>query len=107
MHPTIPTPLWRNYILLFGIIGMAGCDPLTGIDAEIFATESFDLFPVDSISIKLSTVRFDSVETGNEERLLVGFQQDDLFGTIMASPYFQVGLDTVLPIDPSTTFLIL
>ncbi|MEN0003932.1 MAG: DUF4270 family protein [Bacteroidota bacterium] len=91
--------------LLLGscLMGLISCEPPSEIGTEYFNDESFDLFPLDTFTVDLATVRSDSFETGAVSRLLVGYQEDVAFGTIGANPYFQVGLDQTTSLDEEST----
>lgn len=85
----------------FGL--MISCELPSDIGTEFFNTESFDLFPLDSFTVRMSTVRSDSFTTASAERLLIGYHTDETFGSIIATPYLQIGLDSTTTLNEETT----
>ena len=90
----------QSYGLLLSFICLiTACEPPNEVGVENFAEESFDLFPVDTLSIEWTTFREDSIITDLPERLLVGRGEDHIFGTIEARSFFQLGVDSVISIE--------
>ena len=50
---------------------------------------------LDTTTVKISTVLFDSLPTSGTDSVLVGHHADEMFGTITARFFFQVGLDSL------------
>ncbi len=90
----------RHYwIILFSLVLGTACEPPNEVGLENFAEESFDLFPVDSMTVEWTTYREDSIITDLPERLLVGRGEDLIFGAIEARPFFQLGIDSIISVD--------
>lgn len=69
------------------------CNPESSrIGADFFRDGSLDLSSIDSVTVKLSTVKFDSLVTGQSGRILVGTHVDEKLGRITASTYFKPAL---------------
>ena len=85
----------KNQIIqLFLVVLLASCGEETSIIGEQFFEEgTFAVTYVDSISVSLSTIRFDSLPTSFEERMLIGSHVDERLGYIQSIPYFQIGID--------------
>src|SRR5688572_15321171 len=60
------------------------------IGSDFFTDGALDFSYIDTATIKLSTIQFEKLETGNGSRLMVGTYQDEKLGKIAAVPYFQV-----------------
>lgn len=78
--------------LVIAALVLAGCAEETITGDQFFTEESFSITRVDTISIGLSTIRFDSLETSFRERLLVGSYTDGRLGEMHSAPYFQIGI---------------
>jgi hypothetical protein len=61
------------------------------IGLDFFKEGSLDVSFIDSATVRLSTVRFDSLITSGSTRMLLGSYPDPRLGRITAIPYFQVG----------------
>ncbi|WP_299433505.1 DUF4270 family protein [uncultured Aquimarina sp.] len=65
-----------------------------------FTDSNVRIISIDTFAVELSTFKFDSINTSSSSRLLLGQYQDELFGTIRASNYFELGtFDYNLPDD--------
>ncbi len=62
------------------------------IMGEEFTDSKTSVQLIDTLSVKLSTVILDSVETSGTGSILVGHYQDDVFGGIISHSCFEVGL---------------
>ena len=93
-----------QFLLIICSLGwMMSCEPPSEIGTEYVSSDSFDLFPLDSFTVRMSTVRSDSFLTGPSERLLVGHHKDETFGAITALPFFQIGLDSTTTLEERST----
>ncbi|MBW1294111.1 DUF4270 family protein [Aquimarina litoralis] len=55
-----------------------------------FTDSNVRIISIDTFSVELSTFKFDSINTSNSNRLLLGQYHDDVFGIIRASNYFEL-----------------
>lgn len=62
------------------------------IGSNFFEGGSLILSEVDTITIKASTILFDSLATSDATRLLVGAHDDENLGFLSATSFFQVGI---------------
>jgi hypothetical protein len=75
------------------------------IGIDFFKEGSLDVSFIDSATVKLSTVKFDSLITSGTTRMLVGSYLDPELGRITATPYFQVELPgAVNLVDANVSF---
>lgn len=96
------------------ILGLAGalifsnsaCTPPSAVGTDLFAEESFQIRVIDSVSLKVSTIMLDSVDTYKPDRLLLGFHEDELLGKVLAAPFFELAPDgwTTQPDENTTIF---
>ncbi len=93
-------------IVLFCIvIALLSCSQVSDEDptlivGEDFTNTSIRVLSIDTFSVELSTMKFDSIVTSDAERLLVGKYTDDFFGEVTTSSYFRlINLDYSLPED--------
>ncbi len=87
-----------KYFLLIGLVSaplFSSCEEPDSIGLGLIEEEQFDLIYVDTLTVRLSTVLFDSVATSATGRLLAGHRADSIFGTITANAFFQIGLDSL------------
>lgn len=55
-----------------------------------FTDSSVRVLVLDSFTVKLSTFKFDSINTSNSNRLLVGRYSDNFFGQVESSAFFEL-----------------
>jgi hypothetical protein len=77
---------------------IASCDSDTDagefvVGADYLAVKN-KVISIDTVTIDVSTVKFDPLVTSNESRILVGNYDDPLFGKVKADSYFQVSTST-------------
>jgi hypothetical protein len=93
-----PIGSFQNMLLaLILVISMAtfyGCNKNPGKFAlgKEFIESQTNLTLIDTLSVNLSTVILDTVVTSGTGRLLIGNFQDNAFGKIKSSSYFQIGI---------------
>lgn len=83
---------WLFIIIAFSIL--ISCNDSTELGADFFPDESFEVSIIDTATLELGSVRYDSLPTRQNGRLLMGYHEDENFGKISASAYFQMGLKT-------------
>ena len=76
--------------------------PMT-IGADFFQDGTLDVQYVDSLTVNVSTVGFDSLVTSDATRFLVGYHEDPDVGKLILSSVFQVAPDAALSLDPDLT----
>ncbi|WP_422082220.1 DUF4270 family protein [Ulvibacterium sp.] len=83
-------------MVLLGIIACSvdASDIPTLEVGQDFTTSNVRVLVLDTFSVKLSTFRFDSINTSNSDRLLVGRYSDDYLGTIACNSYFELSAAT-------------
>ena len=62
----------------------------TLIVGQDFTNTSVRVISIDTFTVELSTIKFDSIISSGTERLLLGKYSDQYFGEITAAPYFRV-----------------
>ncbi|AWX44376.1 hypothetical protein HME9304_01376 [Flagellimonas maritima] len=55
-----------------------------------FTDSNVRVLVLDSFTVKMSTFKFDSINTSSSERLLVGKYKDDFFGEVESSAFFEL-----------------
>lgn len=81
-------------------------DEPSDLGSDFFEGGSFDLTLIDTISIKVSTMSFDSIVTSGTDRLLVGFHEDNDLGKVYSTTYFQLIPNQLAEIsETSSTYL--
>lgn len=84
-------------LCVFAVLLVVSCtDEASEIGSNFFEGGSLNMAAVDTLSVKVSTVKFDSMITGNLSRYLLGYHEDADLGKITATPFFQMGI----PIAP-------
>lgn len=90
--------------LFFMLAGLIGCTKrVSEIGSTLFTNNVFNIAYIDSVSLKVSTVKTDSMVTSNAIRLLVGYHEDEKLGSVTAKSIFQVGLTKPIRFDRHTT----
>ncbi len=86
----------RIVFLLMGIIfTFYACDFPSLVGVDFVEEDPLTITYYDTVSIKISTVKFDSLATSNISRLLIGKSKDERLGSITAKAFFQVGRDSL------------
>lgn len=79
----------KNSLLGIFILALVwGCSESSLIGDEFFGDENFQVSYVDSVSLQMYTVKFDSLPTSGTGRLMVGRGSYDYVGDITAESYF-------------------
>jgi hypothetical protein len=81
------------FITIVGFLIISNCssDEFTSLSVgEAFTNTNIRVLSIDTFSIELSTMKFDSLVTTSQGRLLLGQYHDDYAGTVRASTYFRV-----------------
>ncbi len=66
------------------------CSDPSEIGSDFFGGGSLDVAYSDTLTLRTSTVMFDSIVTNNNDRLLIGFHDDPLLGKVSASAYLTI-----------------
>jgi hypothetical protein len=78
------------YLLILSAL-LYGCDnESTPIGANFFQDAALDVSVLDTVTVKLATVRYEELITNNKSRLLVGHHADASLGSVTASTYFEL-----------------
>lgn len=93
--------LWMLVVL---ICFSCGADS-SRIGLDFFGGGSLDASYIDSATVRISTVKFDSLITSNADRILLGSNKDARLGRITALSYLQVNVaDVDVLDDPKIVF---
>ncbi|RKN82306.1 DUF4270 family protein [Ulvibacterium marinum] len=89
----------KFFCFLMVLLGVIACsvdasDIPTLEVGQDFTTSNVRVLVLDTFSVKLSTFKFDSINTSESERLLVGKYNDDYLGTIECNSYFELSAAT-------------
>lgn len=81
-----------QYLILcaIGFIGIACNEDYPEVGSDFFDEVSFEVVTWDTVTMKMSTVYFDSTVTNSPTRLLVGEVTDEDFGTVTVDTYFNL-----------------
>jgi len=89
-----------NCLCVFVVITVASCsDEASEIGSNFFSSGSLSMSAIDTLTAVVSTVKYDSMVTGDASRLLVGYHEDQDLGATSSAAYFQVGVDYAFDID--------
>lgn len=84
-------------ILLFGItLFSCGTDTDTGeftVGSDYLALSN-KVIMIDTLTVDMSTINFDSLATSNKGRILIGNYEDPIFGKVKSDSYFQLSTTT-------------
>jgi len=73
------------------------------VAGEVFTNSNSRVIQIDTMTIEMSTIKFDSIITSNTERLLIGTYEDAIFGKVSSSSYMGV-LPSSYTIDNDAKF---
>lgn len=73
------------------------------IGSDFFDGGSLIMSAVDTITLKVSTVKFDSIPTSDATRLLIGYHEDQDLGIMSAVPHFEISPNYAFSIDEAYT----
>jgi len=85
----------RNFFLvIIGLLTIIACSDTDDISNTYevgsgFIPTSTKLIQIDTFEVRLSTFKFDSIETSNSERILIGQYSDEQMGEVKASSYMR------------------
>lgn len=92
-------------ILLFSAaIGAGSCALPSEIGADFLEGGSVTISYTDTLSLKVSTVIFDSLATLGNGRLLVGYVEDPQIGKIQSASYFQLKTNAPTEFDDENEY---
>lgn len=86
--------MYKILLLLFSGFWIVSCD--SDIDSGSFVVGSDYLsisnkvILIDTLTVDLATIKFDSITTSSQSRILVGNYDDPIFGKVTASSFFQL-----------------
>jgi hypothetical protein len=91
--------MWKFLCFLVLLSGIIACsvdvaDIPTLEVGQDFTTSNVRVLVLDTFSVKLSTFKFDSINTSDSERLLVGKYNDEYLGAIECNSYFELSAAT-------------
>ncbi|MBZ4041818.1 DUF4270 family protein [Flavobacterium hibisci] len=99
--------MYKFILMLFFGFAVVSCG--TDTDAGEFVVGSDYLsvnnkvILIDTVTVEMSTINFDSLITSNKSRILIGNYDDPLFGKVKSSSYFQLASDSYSLISTSDT----
>lgn len=93
-------------MLVFGLtIVSCGTDTDAGefvVGSDYLAVNN-KVILIDTLTVEMSTINFDSLVTSNKSRILVGNYDDPLFGKVKSNSYFQLASDSYSLISTTDT----
>jgi hypothetical protein len=100
----------RQLCIGIGVLFCFSCGTETSeIGVSFFREGTLDISYIDTVSVKLSTVRFEKLTTSNVDRILVGSNDDSRLGRISAAAFVQLGAtgDDLEEVDATFDYLAL
>lgn len=82
---------------------MYSCSDPSGVGSNFFQSGSLDVVTIDTVSLKASTIFFDSVVTSTASRLLVGHHVDEDLGNLTCKAYFKLTPDGTTSLEDKDT----
>jgi len=86
------------YLSILSLVLWACDNESTPIGANFFKDAAIDISVLDTITVRLSTVKHEELITNSASRLLIGHHDDETLGSITSSAYFELS-------SPGTTTL--
>lgn len=95
--------MWRKLCCLPALLLFNSCNSETAeIGSDFFDSDEMQVITIDTLTVRASTVIFDSLNTYSPDRLLVGHSEDPDLGPVTATPYFEIYPNTET-VDKNTT----
>ena len=92
-------PLVYCLCSLVAVVLLSCNEDASQIGSGFFEGGSIGLATVDTLTIRTSTIRFDSLITSDATRFLVGYHNDEDLGIVSSSSYLQIGMQGSFSID--------
>lgn len=90
----IKKQIFGNYTPLFFLavsIFLVSCEENPGgVGSGIVTEDPIEIFAIDTLKVKASTVYVDTVNTGGQSRILAGSYKDPVLGEVTSNAYFQL-----------------
>lgn len=94
----------NRFVLGFVVLLLVSCGTDSSeIGGGFFNGGVLDFTYIDTVSVKLSTVKYEELITQESKRLLVGHHEDAKLGKITAAPYFQLSIPTTSTLNKLST----
>ncbi|MGO4772140.1 DUF4270 family protein [Flavobacterium sp. W22_SRS_FK3] len=98
--------MYKFILMLFFAFSIVSCgtDTDTGefvVGSDYLAVNN-KVILIDTVTVEMSTINFDSLITSNQSRILIGNYDDPLFGKVKSSSYFQLAPDSYSLISGSS-----
>lgn len=91
MNLKVPKQVSLLILCLSIIIGCSGPDEIPTLTVgEDFTNTNIRVISIDTLEVSMSTMKFDSIVTSNSSRILFGRYEDENFGNVKASSYFEL-----------------
>jgi hypothetical protein len=93
-----------HFFFLIPLLFLNSCtDAPSGIGSDFFHNGELNVIYVDTVTLEVSTVQFDSLITTNPSRFLIGTHTDADVGKVSCIPFFQVAPAGELTLDEDFT----
>ncbi|WP_424961305.1 DUF4270 family protein [Ekhidna sp.] len=89
-------------MVVFIAVGIS-CSESSVLGEDFIDSGNFEVTAIDTISLKISTIQFDSIVTSNTGRLLIGSHNMEV-GKITSESYFNLTYESTLVIDDTYQF---
>jgi hypothetical protein len=95
-----------KYLCIFAVLSVVACDsdPFTLTIGEEFVDPTTKVVVIDTLKLRLSTLKKDSIATSGTGTVLAGSYNDEESGRIIARSYFQVGIPEYFSIEKDEIF---
>src|SRR5262245_42862798 len=95
----------RQLYIAMAILFCFSCGTDTSeIGVDFFREGALDISYIDTVSVKLSTIRFERLANGGTDRIMVGSNNESRLGRISAAAFVQLGAATADLEETNTTF---
>src|SRR5690349_9064650 len=91
-------------LFLMLLVSLVSCnDTASPIGSDFFQGTAINMSTIDTLTIRTSTIVFDSLVTADASRLLVGYHVDEDLGAVSSAAYFQIGMLNAFTLDKLST----
>lgn len=93
----------RASLTLLSILLSSCANEPSELGANFFNGGTMDVSYIDSVSVKISTIKYEELVTSEPDRLLIGHHDDEKLGAVFSAPYFQLSVPSTNPLNKYST----
>lgn len=93
----------RTSLALSSILLLSCANEPSELGGDFFNGGTMDVSYIDSVSVKISTIKYEELVTNGSDRLLIGHHDDEKLGAVFSASYFQLSVPSTNPLNKYST----